>query len=213
MSGDGDSGDRDWFEDPDLSFDDAVARFETLGPDVTVGPPDPEPELSVWLRSERSPTGEYIVTMSVGEDYAIELSIELALGYAMEVLHSVQLAEYARAMTVQMKELLPSAEAIAQLVRDVLVDIAPATAVTDLSMAPAVNRANGEPLIQVTFRDETLGIWSLQQARDHALFVLEATLAVRMDNTYSKVLTEVVGLDTSTASAVVEDVGQYRWQR
>jgi hypothetical protein len=78
-------------------------------------------------------------------------------------------------------------------------------------MMPAINRKTGEPLLQLSFKDELLGVWTLQQARSHALGVLEATLAADLDTSYRQVLMDVVELDGNTAAGVISDIGTQRW--
>lgn len=199
----------DWFEG--LPFADALARFESLEPEMTVGPEEKGADIEVWLRTERSFTEEYIVTLSVGQDYAVELSVDVALVYAVEVLHTVQLADYAQAITKQMFNLGTDPALTDDLLQDLLPQLLPPMTATDLRMQPAVNRKDGEPMLVVSFQGQKVGVWSLQQAREHAVGVLEATLAAKVDTAYFKMLTEIVELDANTAAAVVSDIGDHRW--
>lgn len=172
--------------------------------------PMENPELAVWVRTERSPeTDEYTVTLSVGEDYARTLTIEAALAYALEVLHGTMIADYAAAITQQMHKLGTVPEATAELLGSLAPFLAARNPTDPLQFTPAINRANGEPLLQVSFQGTPLGSWSLGQSREHALGVLEATLAAGLDTAYFHVLTEVIELDNGTASAVVAAVGEH----
>jgi hypothetical protein len=176
---------------------------------VTTGPGDPE--VTVWLNTQLQPDEQYIVTLSIGEDYAVELTVELALSHAVEVLRHVALADYAQAIRKQMTRIGTEAEAVEDLLRSLVPKLPLAAPVTALAMMPAINRKTGEPLLQLSFKDELLGVWTLQQARSHALGVLEAMLAADLDTSYRQVLMDVVELDGNTAAGVISDIGTQRW--
>lgn len=200
----------DWFDDD--SFDDVLAHFESLQPEMTTGPTTDEPEMTVWLHTQLQPDGQYIVTLSIGEDFARELTLDVALKHAVEVLHIVGLADYAQAVRQQLVSLDINPDSVEELLQTLMPRLSSIPeAVTELVMLPAINRKNGEPMLQVSFRGSKLGVWSLQEARSHAMGILETTLAATMDTEYRRVLIDVADLEDGTAAAVINDVGKHRW--
>jgi hypothetical protein len=176
-----------------------------------VTPATTGPQLAVWLDTQLQPDGEYVLTMSIGDDYAVELPVDQALAHAVEVLRNVALADYAQAIRQQMLGLGTDPEGVEDLLRALVPRLPMSEPVTELVMLPAINRNNGEPMLQIAFRDQLLGVWTLKEARSHALGVLEATLAARMDTSYRQALIENIDLDGATAAGVINALGKLRW--
>jgi hypothetical protein len=175
---------------------------------------------AVWVTSEPTPDGGYVVSLEFDDDTARPLHGEVeTTRYVEAVLTAAGWAEYDAAAVAQLcgKMGMPL-EVAGQAVTD-LRQNRPAIddeATAPLRLTPGVAgnpAADGvrHAFIAVHLRDKQLGQWTVADARGHALHVLEAALNTRMDAAYRLLLHEF-GLDDETARAAVMDIGNFREQ-
>lgn len=168
----------------------------------------------VWIRTEPDLDGVYRVVLEVDDDNAYPLDEKAALQYASEILRSVAIAGYDAAVIAQMTQAGGGAdnaqEVAVQLVSELRADRPPAARATPLSLLPGVSAFTGKPFLHVQINGRTVGEWSSEAARRHALAVLEAVHVAELDSGYLRALRSLINLDEPTARAVVEDLVNHR---
>lgn len=165
---------------------------------------------AVWIKTEPSVDGaRYVVTIEASEDLATTLSPDRALRYASGVLEAASRADYDAAVFKQVTA-LTSLQAARQLVVDLRGDRPPLDdeATYPIALEPGVNRSQ-EPFLTIRINGEPVGQWGIQDARSHALGVLEAVGRADLDSAYYRTLVGTVGLDENRARQVVADVGNH----
>lgn len=175
-------------------------------------------EESIWVTTEPSleahrtqPGGtEYVVSVQFNADSSIVLSREEAPEYAYAILGWVAQAEYDAAVLRQM-ETRVSKEVVVQLILDLRALRSPiASGVTGpLALTPGVNQ-NGEAFLDVVIDGERVGQWSPQDARSHAISVLESQVVAGLDADYLEVLCAKVQVSEITGRSCVQDLANYR---
>jgi len=179
-------------------------------------PPEPEPEPesegAVWIKTEPSVDGlTYTVTVEISEDRAIVLTPESAPRYAMTILEAVARAEYDAAVFKQMTGVAPDQQLAFQVVSDLRQDRPEidTSATKPLEIVPGVN-GKGLPFLSVFIDGKQVGQWGIADAREHALFALEAVTGADLDAGYYRALTGLVGLDEARARNVIGDLIRHR---
>jgi len=164
-----------------------------------------------WIHTEPTPDGTgYMVTLIVDEDRSISLERPVAMEYAYTVLKVVSYAEYDAAVLKQITQRVDRESAM-QIVVDLRKDRPePDFAVmTPLSLEPGVN-TRGEAFVVVKKDGEQVGTWSVEQAREHALTILEAISVAELDEAYLRCLKGVIGVEGHIAQAMVGDLQEFR---
>lgn len=168
---------------------------------------------TVWLRSELAPDlSHYVVTLEASDDVARILTPTTGLKYAAGVLAAAERADYDAAVIRQMGVGLKLPLDVAgQVVSDMRQDRPPLRDVDThpLRFEPGVNM-EGDGFLVVSLNDERLGQWTVEDARLHAMGVLQVIAVADLDATYFRTLVGLVGLDKGRASQVVGDLGKYR---
>lgn len=170
---------------------------------------------SVWIKTEPTFDGSaYVVTLEASDDVAVTLDPDRALRYAWGVLDAAHRAAYDAAVMRQLGS-LTSQEAAGQIVKE-LRDDRPSldSQVTKpMSFEPGVSVFTGEPFLVVIINGKRVGQWSFDDAREHALAVLENVAVADLDGAYYRALVGSVGLDEPRARNVVADIANHRGEQ
>jgi hypothetical protein len=167
---------------------------------------------AVWVKTEPTVDGSaYVVTLEASDDVAVTLDPERALRYAWGVLDAAHRAAYDAAIVKQLTAIGVEVQAAAVVVNDVRVDRPPldSASTEPMDFEPGV-AAGGEPFLVVLINGERVGQWTVQDARGHALAILESVVVADLDGGYYRALIGGVGLDENRARQVVQDVGEHR---
>lgn len=179
----------------------------------------PEEPDAVWVISDVMPDGTYAATIHAGGDVAITLDRARAIAHAGTALAAVVRAEYDAAVWRQMLDVIGKglAEADAQkLTAEVIAglrdDRPPLddSATAPFRFEPFVAYRTYEPGVFLWLNGKKISQWTVADARSHAMYVLEVTLAVDLDAAYRRHLIAAVGLEDWRARAVVGDLAKYR---
>lgn len=169
---------------------------------------------AVWVKTEPAVDGStYVVTVEATNDVAVTLDPERATRYAWGVLDAAHRAAYDAAVLKQMtRKLKLDLSAAGQLVTDLRNDRPDLDhgATAPLILEPGVTKTL-KPFLKVSLSNgNVLGQWSFEDARQHALHVLESVKVADLDGAYHRALVGQVGIDSERARNVVDDVGSYR---
>lgn len=169
---------------------------------------------SVWIRSEPTIDGStYVVTLEVGQDSAITFDRQRATAYALGVLDAAHRAAYDAAVMQQMhKKLGIALEDGAQLVVDLRKDRPPLSseATAPIALDPGVTARDQKPFLAISVHGKRVGQWTVDDAREHALAVLETVVAADLDANYFRALVGIVGIDAGRAQQAVADIANHR---
>lgn len=168
---------------------------------------------TVWINTEPTIDGSrYVVTLAASEDRAVTLNRKRTLDYAYALLDAVQRAEYDSAVARQLSKVDGVDEAAAMRIVGELRAARPGLqrrATEPMGFTPGVN-SEYRPFLVIEIEGEKVGQWTLPDAREHALALIEAVIAAEQDTTYYKVLRGLVGVDEPVARAMIADLGQWR---
>ena len=173
---------------------------------------DTAADREVWIKTDPTPDGTgYVVTLEVGQDTARILTPDEAMAHAAGVLAAAHRAEYDAAVLAQLTKLGIERESVAMLIRQLRDDRPPLdpAATHPLTLEPCVNAA-GKPFITVASPGREQGQWTTEDARSHAIAVLECVAVADLDAAYLRALTGLIGIDRSRARRVVEDLVNHR---
>jgi hypothetical protein len=79
-----------------------------------------------------------------------------------------------------------------------------------ISFDPGVAARDHSPFLAISIRGERVGQWTVEDARQHALRVLETIIVADLDAGYFRALTGAVGIDASRARQAVADIANHR---
>lgn len=167
---------------------------------------------SIWVRTEPTLDGKgFIVTLSLGSDYAVTLTPTRAMAYASTLLAAVADAEYDHAIMRQLtKDGNDEDPAIWRFITDFRKD-RPRREGAGLVFEGGVAYRNKLPFIAIKDQGgKGVGQLNPAKARRHALDVLEARIGADLDATYLRMLRADVGLEESVARAAVAQLGEHR---
>jgi hypothetical protein len=181
--------------------------------------PDPQPGpgkySGVMVRCDVAADGAYqLVLEFTGTDTVRPLDEAEAHRYAATVARAASYAETDAAVLDQLvnKLGLPRRDA-AGVVAD-LRERRPAldaAAIAPLELAPSISAITGKPFLAVGMAGRASGQWTLDDARGHAVHVLEALATVDTDTAYFEYLAGSDGrVGPDRARAAVEDVANFR---
>jgi len=169
---------------------------------------------SIWIITEPTPDGTgYMATVHFNEDRAVTLTPEQAVAYATDVLTVVGRAEYDAAVMRQITKLTGEPANGVQMIKDLRDDRPTLTATAPLVMEPSVAVDDGNvfrPFIALHMEGKQFGQWTMDDARGHAVGLLEVCAVADMDAAYARSLVSLIGLDKERALAVVGDLARYR---
>lgn len=163
----------------------------------------------VWIRTAPTPGGTYRVTLEIDDDTAQVLGRGWAQIYASAILAAVARAEYDAAVIRQMTAVAGQTAAVA-LVAQMRADRPPITWPTPLTLDPGVSAATGAAFLHILIKGEIVGQWTIPDAREHALAVLEAVEVADLDGAYLRALRSSCGVDEHQARVVVDGMAEHR---
>lgn len=175
---------------------------------------------AVWVRTDPTPDGVYRVTIEADEDTARILTPDEAYAYAAGVLAAAARAEYDAAIVAQLTALLTDKHTSAAQARHnaaaTMLEIRQqrppldTSATTPITLTPGVSHKTGEPFLAIDVHGETVGQWTIPDARSHALHVLESIEVADLDAGYRRALRSLIGLTDGVAQNVIGDVARFR---
>lgn len=173
-----------------------------------------EEESGVWIISEPTVDGSaYVVTLAADDDTAITLDRERATIYAFGVLDAAHRAAYDAAVFAQLTRKLGLDDETAGLT---IVDLRkdrpplPPETTAPIVLDPGVSNRDQKPFLALSVNGKRVGQWTVEDARQHALAVLETVVVADLDAGYYRALVGQIGIDSDTAQQVVQDIGNHR---
>lgn len=164
----------------------------------------------VWVISDVTPDGTYVVSIHAGEDVAFTLDRTRALAYACAVMDAATRAAFDAAVLKQQLGLGMPIELVASVVNDLRKDRAPITWPHAISLEPFVSGASHKAGLYLDVNGKRIGQWTVDDARSHATDVLEVVAGVDLDAAYRRYLVGAIGLDDGRARALVGDIINHR---
>jgi hypothetical protein len=181
-------------------------------PDPT-GQPAAEPD-RIWVISDVHPDGSYRTTIQFDQDTVLPLGAGHARRYAAAVVRYAAYAEHDAAVVRQMhgKLGLPLAEAAAVVaeLRQQRAGEPPANDTAPLALEPGVSGRTGNAFLVVRVKGKVISQWTPDDARQHAVHVLDVLAGVDLDTAYYRYLHTNVGLGEPQARAAVGDLINFR---
>lgn len=174
---------------------------------------DEPDEDAVWIKSEPDDDGTYHVYLELGPDDVIPIDSAAAYGWAREVLSAVAQAEYDAAVLAQAVALGLGDDAAAELVIDLRADRAehvPVSLIPGLALIPGVSQATRKGFLRLERHGKAYGQWEPDDARRHALGIIEAFEVSILDSAYLRLLQHRIGAPPDTARAAVGALAKYR---
>lgn len=166
----------------------------------------------LWVSSEVSASGAYVVGLNVGADRAWTLDEDGAVRYARAALRVAHSADHDAAVIRLLVKLGGQFEEAAKLVGYHLRPDRPPfdhDATKPLRFEPGVN-PKGRPFVKVILDGRLIGQLTPAEAIDHAVGVLEVVATVDLDAALYRLLVGQIHLDEDTARAIVGDLARYR---
>jgi hypothetical protein len=167
----------------------------------------------VWVQSDVTPSGTYILAVHFDHDHTRPLDHDAAYAYATTVLAACARAEYDAAVIAQMtRKVGTGLRAATELVGEMRADRPPLddAATAPLRLEPGVSGSSRRPFLALHLAGKQIGRWDVADGRQHALHVLEGIEGVDLDAAYRRCLMAQVGLREKDALAVVGDLANYR---
>jgi hypothetical protein len=168
---------------------------------------------SIWIRSEPDAEGIYHLLLEVGPDDVVPLDVPLAYRWAGDVMRAVVAAEYDAAVFRQLCDMgIPRVES-GRLVFDLRAERSPSVRMSSLpqmTLMAGVSDRTGEPFLLLAWEGETIGQWTVDLAREHALAVIEAAEVAALDGAYARLLIGQCGFPRDDALMMITGLGSYR---
>lgn len=176
-------------------------------------------DTSIWVHTDPNDDGTYVATLELAPGLSVALDHDVAHAHAAHVLAAAQRAEYDAAIMGQLVHALtvkgePKEQAL-QYAAKSLDDIRqtrpelPASP-TPIRLLPGVSVFTGQPFLVLFVREEEVGQWSVSDARQHALFVLETVDAAELDNGYFKAIQDIFDVAPHVAENMISDLDRFR---
>lgn len=171
---------------------------------------DEEPGV-VWINTIPDPvTGVYHPVVSFDADNVFPLDEQTAIAYAMYLLRACATASHDAAVVAQLTHITNGdVQAAVQIREDLRQERPEAEPVSQMAFSPHVSARTGEPFLLLRLKGETVGQWTVPDAREHAVHVLEAVYAGELDSAYLRTLRSM-GLDDNRGRAAVADLAHWR---
>lgn len=168
---------------------------------------------AIWIKSEPDDQGVYHLYLELNADDVVPLGPDEAYGWAREVLSAVAAAEYDAAVIRQLTDglglPLDSAVLMVRSMRDDRAEHIPVSMIPGLALIPGVSASSGNAFLRLDRHGKPVGQWEMDDARQHALGVIEALEITTYDGAYLRALARI-GIDRTTALQVIGDLAQYR---
>lgn len=165
----------------------------------------------VWIRTDPDPDGTYRPTLEIDDDTALILTRETAATYASEILRAVAIGEHEAAIYAQLIKVSDGDQAhVGMVIADLREDRPALDTDTPLRLIPGISAINGRAFYGVEIRGQLVGQWTAEDARKHALTVLEAVHVAELDSAYWRFLRTHVATSDETARTIVGDLANWR---
>jgi len=164
---------------------------------------------TVWISTKLDQKGVYRPVLEVDSDTKYTLTEDSACKYAMYVLRAVAVAEHDAAVFRQLKEVTGSDEAAAQLIHDLRKERPDLVPLVPLVLVPGVSASTGKAFLHVEIHGSKEGQWTMWDAREHALAVLESVCVADLDGAYLRIL-KAIGIEEDRARTVIGGLGEWR---
>ncbi|KGI79316.1 hypothetical protein IL38_23690 [Actinopolyspora erythraea] len=166
---------------------------------------------AIWVVSERVGDGQgYALTVHYSDDVSQSLEASEAVTYAATVTRAAVVADSEAAVYQQLTTALDLAPQETAPVITALREQRPESYTAGpLTITPGISAFTGRGFLRCAARDRSWQ-WDIDGARQHARQVLDVASGVEFDRAYEETLVSLLGVDVSTASAVVYDVAAYR---
>ena len=156
---------------------------------------DDAPDI-IWVRSDTMPDGSYGVSFSIGPDLAWTLTAGVARRHALSCFAAATIAEHDAAVVALLRTIGIDDEGVGQALKDIrerrgLMPVSWPS--PHLQWRPSVTLA-GKPFLLTTVDGATTGQCGPGEVRSHAVGVLAAITAVRLDTDLRAVIRDL-GLD------------------
>lgn len=168
---------------------------------------------TIWIRTAPDIEGVYRVVLEFGADDTIGLDADAALLYAHQMLRAVAVAEYEAAVLAQLEHIVPDGElandTAVMVVGDMRKDRPPLSWCTPLSLVPGVSSTTRKGFLLCKLHDVAVGQWEIADAKEHALFVMEAVHCAELDSAYMRQLRSM-DIPEETARATIGKLADFR---
>lgn len=153
--------------------------------------------------------GTYRVTLEIDADTSYNLDRCTAQTHATAILAAVARAEHDAAVIRQMRKVGTGREAAVELITTIRADRPAIDWPAPLQLTPGVSSKTGDPFLHVTIKRKAIGQWTMDDARNHAMSVLEAVEVADLDGAYLRALM-TIGVDEPRARATVGNLADFR---
>lgn len=177
--------------------------------------PDCPALAAVWVETDRTADDRYIAAIHFTDDLSLPLDRDQAIAYAVAVIEVAGEAEHDAAVIAQLTDLSVEPEVAACVILELREAREPrqhrhGDATGPVEWTPIVSARNRAPYIQGHINGKPLTQWTPDDARGHALHVLEAALNAPLDTAYFRTLTTTIGLPSETARNAVHALRDHR---
>lgn len=170
---------------------------------------------AVWVESDLAADGTYAVGLHCGDDVAWTFNRDDAIRHAAAVMAQVEHADHDAAVIKLFHNRLglDLATAVACVVRDLRPDRPPVDEPGPLKLIPSVSATDLHPFLRTELNGHVVGQWELDDARHHAMSVLQVVAAVDSDAAFYRLLVGSLGLSQTKARRIVADTANHRNER
>lgn len=181
--------------------------------------PRPEPPVDegagvVWIKTEPTLDGSgYVVTLDASDDVSVTLTPDQAFKHAQGILAAAHRAAYDAAVMRQMTRgwefPFQHAGELVMAMRDDRPPLDPADT-APLFLEPGVTPTDLRPFLLVHINGEKVGQWDVEQAQQHARWVLSMAGVADLDSGYYRMLRTQADVEEHQARSAVGDLANYR---
>jgi hypothetical protein len=181
--------------------------------------PRPEPPVDegagvVWIKTEPTLDGSgYVVTLDASDDVSVTLTPDQAFKHAQGILAAAHRAAYDAAVMRQLTRgwefPFQHAGVFVMAMRDDRPPLDP-TDTAPLFLEPGVTPTDFRPFLLVHINGEKVGQWDVEQAQQHALWVLSMAGVADLDSGYYRMLRTQADVEEHQARSAVDDLANYR---
>ncbi len=174
-----------------------------------------KPVEGVTITTAPDDDGFYRLALEWGPDDVEPLTETQANKWVEEIMWAVSQAVHDAAVYQLFKDMGEiQDEAIALLVREIRetreksIQEQPDAGLR-LNLVPVVSALTGDPYLHLMIDGKRVGQWTPEDARSHAMGILQAVATQFLDSVTLTVLIKHVGLDMNRAQAVISDLGRF----
>jgi hypothetical protein len=161
----------------------------------------------VWVRTVPSLDGtHYTSVLEISDDIACSLNGTVSVRHALAVLDTCARAEYDAAVIRQLGNTPETGVSVVTAIRKTRTIIGWPTRLT---LTPVVSSTTGRALVHVRIDGHVVGQWTLDDARAHAVAVLEAQESAELDTAYLLTIT-ASGVDPDYAMRIIDALNAHR---